>query len=89
MEMLDKIFTLLFSNEVKGTEIARLTGISESGIYEVKRGKRNYMNYTLKTAKRLSDCFDILEKENKVNRHSSYDKALKNFYSKTTHMSRK
>lgn len=25
MEMLDKIFTLLFSDEVKGTEIARLT----------------------------------------------------------------
>lgn len=88
MDMIDKIFTLLFSDEVKGTEIARITGISESSIYEVKKGKRNYMNITLKTGKRLSDCFDKLEKENKVNRHRSYEKALKNFYSKTTHMSR-
>ncbi|RRJ55824.1 hypothetical protein EIM20_28625 [Pseudomonas aeruginosa] len=88
MDMEDKVFTLLFSNEVKGTEIARLTGLSESGIYQVKRGERNYMNFTLKTGKILSNCFDKLERENRINRQGSYEKAIKNFYTRSVHMDR-
>ncbi|HFO0817063.1 TPA: hypothetical protein ACHHPG_002776 [Staphylococcus aureus] len=87
MDMEDKVFILIFSEEVKGTEISRLTGLSESGIYQAKRGERNYMNFTLKTGKILAECFDKLEKERRVNRNSSYKKAIKNFYKLSVRMS--
>ncbi|HAR5547588.1 TPA: hypothetical protein I1T43_002324 [Staphylococcus aureus] len=85
--MEDKVFTLIFSEEVKGSEIARITGLSESGIYQIKRGDRNYMNITLKTGKILANCFDKLERERRVNRDSSYKKAIKNFYRNSVQMS--
>lgn len=87
MDMEDKVFTLIFSEEVKGSEIARITGLSESGIYQIKRGDRNYMNITLKTGKILANCFDKLERERRVNRDSSYKKAIKNFYRNSVQMS--
>lgn len=87
MDMEDKVFTLIFSEEVKGSEIARITGLSESGIYQIKRGDRNYMNITLKTGKILAMCFDKLERERRVNRDSSYKKAVKNFYRNSVQMS--
>lgn len=80
-KMEDKIFVLLFSktnNEytVSGYEIGKRTGIDRSLISKLRLGQRDRDGISIRTGRRLEQCYDELAEEGKISWDKNFSSAM-------------
>ena len=69
-----KIAELIFSNEVSNYQIAKVTGISQSHLSLIRKGKRNLGGISLEKAEIFEDFY---KKTNFNDKDAAYERYLK------------
>lgn len=81
LKMEDKIFVLLFSktnNEyiISGYEISKRTGIDSSLVSKLRLGQRDRDGISIRTGRRLEQCYDELAAEGKISWDKNFSSAM-------------
>lgn len=81
IRMEDKIFVLIFSKTnskftVSGYEIAKRTGIDSSLISKLRLGQRDRDGISIRTGRRLEQCYDELAAEGKISWDDKFSSAM-------------
>ncbi|MDW4175282.1 hypothetical protein QI193_02565 [Staphylococcus saprophyticus] len=81
IKMEDKIFVLIFSKTndeytVSGYEIGKRTGIDSSLISKLRLGQRDRDGISIRTGRRLEQCYDELAAEGKISWDKNFSSAM-------------